>query len=79
MTSESLDSYKMSCGVSQEADNGVFSFSLSRSLLCPSISVLSPGRDSFSGVTFKEDFHSPVTLLVLFCSLGGRQWLNGKQ
>jgi len=60
--------------VSQGADDGVYSFSLSRSTLYPKIYVLSLGRCLFSSVTFKEDFHSFVTMLVLFFSLGNRQW-----
>lgn len=65
--------------MAQEADDGVYSFSLSRSPLYPSVYVLSLGRGLFSSVTFKEDFHSFVTMLVLFFSIGNRQWLNGKQ
>lgn len=50
-----------------------FSPFLSVDLFCARAALYSLGQGSFSSVTFKEDFHSPVTLLVLFCSLGGRQ------
>lgn len=52
--------------MAQEAVDAVHAFSLGRSPLYPSIYVLSLGRGLFSSVTFEEEFHSFVTLLVLF-------------
>lgn len=56
MPSEALNLWKIGCGVAQEADDGVYSFFVSRSPLYPSIYVLLLGRGLFSSVTFKEDF-----------------------